>query len=99
MVALKKACIIGVRNAVGSLSTESVQGTSLSLERINHVHSCHRLSLGMFGVGDCVSDNILKKYFQDTPGLLVDETANSFHSASASQSPDGWLGYTLDVVT
>ncbi|KAF3840682.1 hypothetical protein F7725_006544 [Dissostichus mawsoni] len=34
-----------------------------------------------------------------TPGLLVDQTGDTLHSATASQTADSWLGDSLDVIT
>ena len=38
-------------------------------------------------------------YLENTAGFLVDESRNTLDSTTASKTPDGWLGNTLDVVT
>ena len=81
------------------LSTESVQGPSLSLQSVDDVHGCDGLPLGVLGVGDGITDDVLKENLEDTTGLFVDETADSLHTTSASQTADGGLGDTLDVIT
>ena len=81
------------------LTSESVQGTSLAFQGIDHVHGCDGLPLGVLSVGDCVTDDILKEYLQNTSGFFIDEPRNTFHSTSASKTADGWFGDTLDVVT
>ena len=43
------------------LSSESVKGTSLTLEGIDDIHSGDSLPLGVFGVGDGVPDHVLKE--------------------------------------
>ena len=43
--------------------------------------------------------NIKKVYLQNTPGLLVNEAGNPFHSSTSSQATDGGLRNSLDVVT
>ena len=53
----------------------------------------------MLGVGDGVTDYVLKEGLEDAAGLLVDEAGDSLDSATAGQSSDGWLGDALDVVT
>ena len=53
----------------------------------------------MLGVGDGITNDILKEYFKNTTGLLVDEPRDSLHSTSASQTADSRLGDTLDVIT
>ena len=54
------------------LSTETVQRTPLSLERVHDVQTSNGLSLCMLGVGDGVTDNRLKECFQDAASLFVD---------------------------
>ena len=44
------------------LSTETVQGATLSLESVDDVHGGDRLPLGVFGVGNSVTDNVLEEH-------------------------------------
>jgi hypothetical protein len=88
-----------VRRSGGSLTTESVEGSALSFESVDDVHGGDGLSLGVLGVGDGVSDDVLEEYFEDSTGLLVDETGDTLHTASTSQPTDGRLGDSLDVVS
>ena len=44
----------------------------MSLESVDDVEGGDGLSLGVFGVGDCVSDDALEEGLQDTAGLFVD---------------------------
>lgn len=81
------------------LTSKPVQGATLPLQCVDHVHSGDGLPLGVFGVGDCVSDYILQKHFEDATGLLVDETGDTLDSTTASQSSNCRLGDALDVVT
>ena len=57
-----------------SLASEAVQGATLPLEGIHNIHGSDCLPLGVFGVGDCITDDVLKENLQDAPGLLVNET-------------------------
>ena len=82
-----------------SLTSESVQGASLPLEGIDHVHGGDGLPLGVFGVGDGIPDDVLEEHLEDTTGLLVDESGDTLDSATARQPPDGGLGDALDVVS
>jgi hypothetical protein len=41
----------------------------------------------------------LKEDLQDTSGLLVDETRNTLDTTTTSETTDGGLGDTLNVVT
>ena len=54
------------------LAAESVQRSSLSLERIDDVHGGDCLSLGMLSVRDGISDHILEEHFEHSTRLLVD---------------------------
>jgi len=81
-----------------SLTSESVEGTSLSLEGVDHVHGCDGLPLGVLGVGDGIADDVLQEHLQDTTGLLVDEARDTLDSSTASQTTDGGLGDSLDVI-
>ena len=54
------------------LSTETVEGTALSLQRVNDVERCDGLALGVLGVGDGITDDTLEEGLQDTTGLFVD---------------------------
>ena len=68
-----------------SLSTETVEGPALSLERVHHVHGSDGLPLGMLRVGDSIADDILQEDLENAPGLLVDESRNALDS-----SPRKW---------
>ena len=41
------------------LTAESVQSTALTLQGVDNVHGCHGLPLGVLGVGDGITDDIL----------------------------------------
>ena len=82
-----------------SLTSESVEGTSLPLKGIDHIHGGDGLPLSVLGVGDGIPDDVLKEHLQDTTGLLVDESRDTLDTTSASQTADGGLGDTLDVIT
>ena len=80
------------------LTSESVESAALTLESIDDVHGSDGLSLGVLGVGDGISDDVLKEDLEDSTGLLIDEPRDTLDSSTASQSPDGGLGDALDVV-
>lgn len=82
----------------GNLTTESVQGASLALEGVDDIHGGDRLPLGVFGVGDGVTDHVLQENLENSAGLLVDEAGDTLDSSSACQTTDGGLGDALDVV-
>ena len=82
-----------------SLTAESVESTALPLQSIDDIHSGDGLPLGVFSVGDSVTDHVFQEDLEDTSGLFIDESADSLDSTSASQSTDGGLRDTLDIVT
>merc|ERR1719180_639803 len=81
------------------LASEAIESTALPLQGIHDIHSSDSLPLGMLSVSDRITDNILQEDLQDTPSLLIDETRDPLHSTPPSQSPNGRLGDTLDVVS
>lgn len=54
------------------LSTETVKRTPLTLERVDHIQTRHRLSLRVLSVGDSVTDDAFEKGLEDTAGFFVD---------------------------
>ena len=81
------------------LSAEAVQSASLTLESVDDVHSRHRLALGVLSVRHSVTDHILQEHFVNAASLLVDQTRDTLHTTSASQTTDRWFRDALDVVT
>jgi hypothetical protein len=43
------------------LSTETVEGSALSLQGVDDIEGSNSLPLGVFGVGDRVSDDVLEE--------------------------------------
>ena len=80
------------------LTTKAVQGATLTLQGIDNVHCGHGLALGMFGVGDGITDHILQEDLENPAGLLIDETRDSLHTTTAGETTDGGLGDSLDVI-
>ena len=54
------------------LTSETVQGLSLTLEGVDNVHSGDGLAAGVFGVGDGITDDVLQEHLQDTTSFFVD---------------------------
>ena len=82
-----------------NLTAESVQCMALTFQSIDDIHSGDSLPLGVFGVGDGIPDDVLKENLEDSTGLLIDEARDTLDSSTASQTPDGGLGDSLDVVS
>ena len=83
---------------MSSSSTETVEGSALSLEGIDDIEGGDGLSLGVLGVGDGVLDNVLEELSEDNSGLVIDEGADSLDTTSSGESSDSWLGDTEDGV-
>ena len=81
------------------LTSESVEGTSLTLQSVDDIHGGDGLPLGVLGVGDCITDDVLKENLEDSTGLLVDESRDTLDSTTSRQTTDCWLGDSLDVIT
>ena len=95
-MALKRAVCVSFWDR--SLTSESVQGPALPLQGVDNIHGGHSLPLGVLGVGDGITDDILQEHLEYTPGLLVDEARDTLDSSTASQTTDSGLGNTLDVI-
>ena len=55
-----------------SLTSESVESTTLSLQSIDNIHGSDSLPLDVLRVGDSVADNILQKHLhvnRETSGI------------------------------
>lgn len=81
------------------LTTETVKGAALSLESVDNVQRGDGLALGVLSVGDGVTDDTLEEGLEDSAGLLVDHGRNTLDTATTSETSDGGLGDTLNVVT
>ena len=53
----------------------------------------------MFGVGYGISDDILQENLENSTGFLIDKARDTLYTSTASQTSDGRLGDTLDVVS
>ena len=94
MLALKRAV-----GGAGSLSAESVERPSLSLECVDDVEGGDSLSLGVFRIRNGVPNHVFRKDLQNSSRLFVNQTGNAFHSTSPSKTPNGGFRNSLDVVT
>ena len=100
-VALKRAFgLLNLETGQKCSSTaEAVERASLALESVDDVHGGHGLSLSMLGVGHSITDDILKKHFQNPTSLLIDQARDTLHAATTSKATDGGFGYALDVIS
>jgi len=87
-----------MRGTTSCLSAETVKGLALTLEGVDNVHGGDGLSAGVLGVGDGITDDVLKEDLEDTAGLLVDEAGDTLDTATTGETANGGLGDALDVV-
>lgn len=80
------------------LTAESVQRASLTLERVDDVHGGDGLALGVLGVGDGVTDNVLEENLEHATCLLVDEARDTLDATTTGKTANSRLGDALDVV-
>ena len=80
------------------LATEAVQGAALALEGVHDVERGDGLALGVLGVGDGVTDDVLEEDLEDSTSLLVDEARDALDTTTACETADGGLGDALNVI-
>ena len=83
-------------NGLCRSSSETVDGSSLSLEGVDHIHGGDGLSPGVLSVGDGISDDTLEEALKDLPGVIIDEGRDSLDTSSSGEPADGGLGDALD---
>uniref|UniRef100_V5H359 Uncharacterized protein n=1 Tax=Anoplophora glabripennis TaxID=217634 RepID=V5H359_ANOGL len=79
--------------------TETVQGSTLSLQSVDDIQRSDGFSLCVLSVSDSVSDNVLQEGLENTSDFFVDQSRDTLDTTSSGQSSDGWLCDTLDVIT
>ena len=82
-----------------SLSAEAVECLSLAFQGVDNVEGSDGLSLGVFGVGDGVSNDIFKEDLEYATGFFVNQTRDTFDTTTSGKTSNGWFGDTLDVIT
>ena len=79
-------------NGLCRSSSETIDGSSLSLESIDDVHGSDGLSSGVLSVGDGISDDSLEEALKDLSGVIIDEGRDSLDTSSSGKPADGGLG-------
>ena len=70
----KPFCVRLVVSTKVGLTSESVEGSALSFQSIDDIHSSDGLSFGMFGVGDSITDDIFEEDLEYSSSFFVDES-------------------------
>ncbi|TRY78531.1 hypothetical protein TCAL_12919 [Tigriopus californicus] len=73
--------------------------TKYTSSNVDHVHGGDGLSLGVFSVGDSITDDVLKEHLEDSACLLIDQARDTLDATTTSQSSNCRLGDTLDIIT
>ena len=81
------------------LIAETVQSSSLSLQSVHNVHSSHSLSLGVLRVGHSITNHSVQESLQHRTGFIVNQTRDTLHTSSASQTTNSGLRNTQNVIT
>ena len=76
--------------------SKAIKSLSLTFQGVDDVQSSDRLSASMLGVGDGVTDNVLKEGLEDASGLVIDGARDSLDTSSSGESADSRLGDTED---
>ena len=71
----------------------------MAFQSVYDVHGGDGLSLGVLGVSDGITDDVLQENLEDTTGLFVDEARDTLDTTTTSQTTDSGLCDTLDVIT
>ena len=71
----------------------------MALQSVDDIHGGDRLPLGVFGVSDSVSNDILQEDFEDAAAFLVNEPRDAFHATAPCEPTDSWFRNSLDVIT
>lgn len=79
------------------LSTETIQSATLALESVDNIKGGDGLSLGVFSVGDGITNDTFEESLENTTGLFVDHCldASDGHPSIATivMKETYWLRY------
>jgi hypothetical protein len=76
----------------------TIESAALSLESIDDIEGGDSLSLRVLGVCDSITDDSFKEGLEDTSGLFVDHGRDTLDTTTTSETSDGRLGDSLDIV-
>jgi hypothetical protein len=80
------------------LAPKTVQGFALAFECIDHVHGRHCFATGVFRVRDGIADAIFQEDFQYSTCFFINQSTDTFHTTTTSETTNGRLGYTLNII-
>jgi hypothetical protein len=77
------------------LTTETVDGSALTLEGVDNIQRSNGLSLGVLSVSDGITDNVFQEDLEDTTGFFVDQTRDTLDTTTTGETTDSGLSDTL----
>ncbi|XP_065087374.1 uncharacterized protein LOC135709103 [Ochlerotatus camptorhynchus] len=80
-----------LENFSGQIFHHGSQSASLSLQSVDDIHGRDGLTLGVFSVGDGVTNHVFEEHLQHASGFLVDQPGNTLDTTTTSQTTDGGL--------
>lgn len=90
--------LVGSGSEYPDSPAETIKGSSLALEGVDHIHGCHRLPTRMLRVRNCIANHLLQENLHNATSLLVHKTGDPLDSATASQSANVGLRDALNIV-
>jgi len=78
--------------------TETVDGATLTLERVDDIQSGDRLALGVLAVQGGILDDAFEEHAEGAAGLIVDQTGQTLDTTSTRHTANRGLGDTLNVL-
>ena len=87
------------RQDTRKLAAETVECAALALESIDDIHGRHSLPTSVLGVSDRITNDVIKESLENTTGLIIDNTADTLHTTTTSETADCGLGDALNGVT
>lgn len=70
----------------------------MPLQGVHNIHGNNGLPASVFGVGDGIPDDGLKKYLENITSFFIDQARYALDAAATGETTNGRLGYALDVI-
>lgn len=74
-----------------NLATETVEGLTSTLERVDDIKSRDGLASGVLSVGDSIADDAIEEEAEDRASLLVDLTGDTADTTTTCETSDSGL--------
>ena len=81
-----------------NLTAETVQGAALTLQRVYNIKGSHGLPASVLRICDSIADDVLQENLQHRTSLFINQARDTFHTTTTSETSNGRLRNTLDVI-